>query len=435
MSVNRFEEQVRDKMDELRFSPSSAVWSGVEAELDRRRKRRIIYWWAAPAAALIIVGSLFLGNNLISSKQQQEKIFSETSSGSKQHIDEKTSLHKEPVVTGQTKEQTESTNRPAEPKLTADNSLSRPVFSSSLKNRGAKVYKEEFLKETSIIEIDNVPALEIESSETNIKTAQPGDITRINSLNEIKADRDLHDFAEAASLAPAKPLRNWSYGFNASAGVSGVYDRNLIRQTSQPPSSSMMPPNFTNIRYRSAVVEPGNFYAVGAFLERPISKNFIISSGLNYTRYTSYLRVGTKINEQRTINPGTRDSSRINYYYSPDPKHRYKMQHSMLEIPLTVRFNKKWFSANAGVTGAAVITSDMLIFDPVTGIYYKDKDNMNRFMFGLTGGFEVSLFKRSKHPLQVGPVFRYQVSDITSQYSDSRHLLSGALQARWFLQK
>jgi hypothetical protein len=430
MSVNRFEEQVREKMDELRFSPSSAVWSGVEAELDRRRKRRFIYWWLAPAAAIIIVGSLYLNNHLVSSKQQQEKNISKTSSETKQHIHEKSSLYKVPVVTGQTKEQTESTNRPAEPKLTADNILSRPVNSTPQKSYIKNSASPENINKH--IDFSDINVVETESS---LKFADPGGITRINHLNEIKADRELPAYEKISAPAPIRPLRNWSYGFSASAGVAGVYDRNLIRQTSQAPSSSMMPPNFTNITYRSAVVEPGTFYSVGAFLERPVSRDFMISSGLNYTRYTSYLRVGTRINEQRTINPGTRDSSRINYYYSPDPKFKYKMVHSMLEIPVTVKFSKKWFSANAGVTGAAVITSDMLVFDPVTGIYYKDRDNMNRFMFGLTGGFEVSLFKRSKHPLQVGPVVRYQVSDITSQYTDSRHLLSGALQAKWYLQK
>ncbi|MGZ5255156.1 MAG: outer membrane beta-barrel protein, partial [Flavitalea sp.] len=257
------------------------------------------------------------------------------------------------------------------------------------------------------------------------------------SLNEIRSSIPLKDY-QLSTPSPAKSiLRNWSYGVNVAAGVAGIYDRNLIRQTdaSARSSTAFLPANLSGIVYRTEVVQPGVFYAIGGFIERPVGKLFNLSAGLNYTRYNTKVNVGAKISRSTTIFPGTQDNQDVSFYYSPDPKGTYQMHHSMIEIPVTVRFSYRSVSANAGVSGSTLVSSDMLAFDARSGVYYKERDKMNRFQFGLTGGFDVAVLKKAKYPLYIGPVFRYQVSDITSRYTDSRHLVSAALQARFYLQR
>jgi len=45
MQDPKFEKQVQQKMEELSFSPSDAVWLKVDAEINRKRKRRGVFFW------------------------------------------------------------------------------------------------------------------------------------------------------------------------------------------------------------------------------------------------------------------------------------------------------------------------------------------------------------------------------------------------------
>jgi hypothetical protein len=54
-----FETQVQQKMGELKFAPSDAVWQKVEKEIAERKKRRLIFLWL-PLAFLLLGGSAWL---------------------------------------------------------------------------------------------------------------------------------------------------------------------------------------------------------------------------------------------------------------------------------------------------------------------------------------------------------------------------------------
>lgn len=55
MQENEFEKKVQQRMEELRFRPSDAVWEHVEKELRRRRKRRVLIF------AFLLAGLSLLG--------------------------------------------------------------------------------------------------------------------------------------------------------------------------------------------------------------------------------------------------------------------------------------------------------------------------------------------------------------------------------------
>lgn len=505
MSAKRFEEQVRESMEELKFSPSENVWAGVVSELDKRRKRRIALWWIP--IGLILVGSVYFWNqsqvggsdsmarnekisstenandknnpgSISEGKSQQtliagteQKATNSPGTSNKNVRDENSSSD----ILGNENSSSEKVSINSTDKLksnSADKSGSNSTRKSSSNSsdksnsdfKGNVDFDSQNLKSVSsgksrIALIGNNPdnyvtsipvdsentinakseLLFNENEEENSPESSSIKLTPQSSLlrGEIKSSLPLNDY-KVSSASPAKSIiRNWSYGLNVAAGVAGIYDRNLIRQTDATSRNSIayLPGNLSNIVYRTAVVEPGAFYAIGGFIERPVGRLFNLSAGLNYTRYNSKVNVGSKISQSTTIFPGTQDNQNVPYYYSPDPKGSYRMHHSMLEIPVTLRFSYKSVSANAGVTGSTLVSADMLAFDARTGVYYKEKDKLNRFQFGLTGGFDVSILKKAKYPLHIGPVFRYQVSDITSRYSDSRHLISAALQARFYMHR
>ncbi len=60
MPVNDFEKQVQQKMDELQFAPSDAVWHEVEKQITPRKRRRLFIW--LPLLVLLLGGAALLYN-------------------------------------------------------------------------------------------------------------------------------------------------------------------------------------------------------------------------------------------------------------------------------------------------------------------------------------------------------------------------------------
>ena len=54
--VQRFEKEVQQKMEELAFSPSAAVWANVEKAISVEKKRRIPFFWLWLLPALLLMG-------------------------------------------------------------------------------------------------------------------------------------------------------------------------------------------------------------------------------------------------------------------------------------------------------------------------------------------------------------------------------------------
>jgi hypothetical protein len=56
MHENDFEKQVREKMDQLQFDPSDAVWANVDKEINKDKRRRLPLFWLVFPLALIMAG-------------------------------------------------------------------------------------------------------------------------------------------------------------------------------------------------------------------------------------------------------------------------------------------------------------------------------------------------------------------------------------------
>src|SRR6266567_6856827 len=54
--VQRFEKEVQQKMEELEFSPSAAVWENVAKAVRVEKKRRVPFFWLWFLPALLLVG-------------------------------------------------------------------------------------------------------------------------------------------------------------------------------------------------------------------------------------------------------------------------------------------------------------------------------------------------------------------------------------------
>ena len=53
MSANNFENNVQQKLDELRLRPAEQVWLEVERRIREKKRRRIIFWFLLPGLLLL----------------------------------------------------------------------------------------------------------------------------------------------------------------------------------------------------------------------------------------------------------------------------------------------------------------------------------------------------------------------------------------------
>ena len=61
MHNNEFEKRVEHKLEELKFTPSDAVWQKVEVQIrERKRRRRFFFWWLPAIVLCTGVGAWFL---------------------------------------------------------------------------------------------------------------------------------------------------------------------------------------------------------------------------------------------------------------------------------------------------------------------------------------------------------------------------------------
>ena len=54
MSANNFENNIQQKLDELRLKPTEEVWLEVERRIREKKRRRIIFWFLLPG--LLVLG-------------------------------------------------------------------------------------------------------------------------------------------------------------------------------------------------------------------------------------------------------------------------------------------------------------------------------------------------------------------------------------------
>lgn len=61
MHNNEFEKRVEHKLEELKFTPSDAVWQKVEVQIrEQKRRRRFFFWWLPAIVLCTGVGAWFI---------------------------------------------------------------------------------------------------------------------------------------------------------------------------------------------------------------------------------------------------------------------------------------------------------------------------------------------------------------------------------------
>ncbi|RYY09105.1 MAG: PorT family protein, partial [Chitinophagaceae bacterium] len=259
----------------------------------------------------------------------------------------------------------------------------------------------------------------------------------------------------AKGITKNKSLNSWSWGVNASAGVSKLTDGNLtdaFKSSHNADAAVSAMPQASNSSFvfrpttvglpppKPSEVKPGAYLSVGGFVKKQLSKRIAVSMGLQYSQYNNIINIGYRVDSSQLVNNGAQVMN-VSRYYRADETSKFSNKYHFIELPLMlhVQLNKSqrlpllW---NAGASIGQLISTNALLFDSGTGVYYKDKSKYRKTQFGLSTGFALGIFSTSKTPLWIGPSIRYNNSRLfNSDIIDEKHLFSASLDFRLFLNK
>ncbi len=296
----------------------------------------------------------------------------------------------------------------------------------------------------------------VPAADSSLAQALPVDSLAKDSAQAIAA---IPAIPTPATIVKAKPPKKkdgaskWQFGVQAEGGYSGVTEDGLFGflKSGNSPVADLASPNFSNSVAmapqfprpvnKASSLTMGPAYSIGGFAQRTLSKRLSLSVGLQYTYLSARQVVGSKINNNRTVNRAPSTSQLVSSYYDANNTQDYTNRYHFIELPVTLhtQLNKgkrlpiTW---DAGFSVSKLLNTNALHYDGLGGVYYKDNALFNKVQWVASTGFNVQLFSKSNHPLSVGPVMRYNISPLLQKdYSTGQHLWSVGLRASVLLKK
>ncbi|WP_315816619.1 hypothetical protein [Paraflavitalea speifideaquila] len=161
--------------------------------------------------------------------------------------------------------------------------------------------------------------------------------------------------AGSGAILKTKPVTKnpgdskWQFGIRADGGYSGVTEDGLFGflEKESPMVADLASPNYSNSLINVAPQFPrpvnkasslskGLSFSVGGFVQRKLTNRLSLSVGLQYTYLSARQVVGTKINNNRTVNRAPSTSQLVSTYYDANNTQEYTNKYHFIELPVTL---------------------------------------------------------------------------------------------------
>ncbi|HEY4935345.1 MAG TPA: outer membrane beta-barrel protein [Puia sp.] len=437
MHENNFEKRVREKMDQLGFDPSDAVWEAVDNEINKEEKRRRPLFLLFFLSGLMLAGGGFYFNAIKSSSSRIIPGQQQTGTNEKQ---DKQSISK--VQTGKTQgnELNEKTDN-----MVDKNTIDVLKWKGSRESKAIKSGKEGISSDT-IMDFNgskNKKPGQFSNSgkNDNDDVENIGQATsKIEPENAGKKGIDSSDSVSVINMAKSgiekRKASLWNIGFTGNTGISNI-NQSLFQSA-----------NITGLYYNapsvtgpngapapipvSSKISPGFSFGIGVFVNRYLSKRISFSAGINYHYYSTKIQTGNVVDSSLLIYYGSPQAFSVNGFYRNGSIHSYTNQYHFIELPVAMDFqlNKSrqipviW---EAGLSLSYLINSNALHFDPYGSVYYQNTQLFNKIQInGTTAimfGFHIHIGE-----LQLGPQLQYGLTGLLKMSTgDPEHLFFGGL--------
>lgn len=470
MPDNPFENKAKQKLDELKFTPSDAVWQKVEGRIKKDKDRRRLLVWLPLFCLLLCAGGWYFIS--VNSKPHPSKETAALSNDEKTATDS-FSVHPAPsksqiLVPVEKNKAERDLNSLKTPRLSSDGFSRHPslkmtdqqkrkaVLSLTQKEKrgpsGLPVQTEIKLNAANGNNQSRLPdesATENKLHDTDSASAESRhrDISKDNTLAFRKPDsgiqakqpitatinKDSLKISTGKKMASGKKNK-LQWAITAGPGISSISTK-LIHNNSNiynapsaaPPGGPVYPPSLP-------ANEQSSSYFVGLQLRKPLNKTVTLSAGIDYAYSGTRTTTGNQVNQSLVVYGSNYSLTNISSYYSAPgvTNHNYSSHYHFLEIPLGIEKQlgqNSRFSLNAGVSFAWMISTNALQYDPLSRIYFKDDSYFRKTQWNILGGIQYSLLKKEKYTLKIGPKVQYGLTGLLNKRSPySEHLFFGGLQ-------
>lgn len=497
MPGHDFEHKVQQKMEELRLTPSRAVWDGVEAEINRDKKRRRLvfilpllvlllgsgaFWWASQESS----------SNLITEKNQKENDSKIThGAATTDPVSKSSDAGQDPGKPNNLGAEKDATQQkdialPATPSKNTESAtdveLAEPFSKPATANEKGLLTKSVKEKAKGKLPLAYKRKKEVfvhtkgHSSQVLKKNdgLQPGASGASEVVNDVSADLETN--YEASMPAPvgyalvfdgtdslvespilvtvtspgknsSRKKSNWQWGITGTVGISknvqggffNAFEKSLVAQDAIGAGSRITQTPYGFASRQPATIQAGYNYSAGVFVQRKLTKKLELSAGLQYNYFSTQNEVGTKVDANAFNSTASPINALTGTYYLDGKGQQHVNAYHFVELPLTLRIklnNNRQIPVywSNGLSLAYMVNTSALHYESRFGYYYKNNNLFQKTQWGVHTGLSVRLFNGTNHPLELGPHVNFQFSNLLkSANPDTRHLLGGGLMLRWYM--
>ncbi|MEQ1797560.1 MAG: outer membrane beta-barrel protein [Lacibacter sp.] len=495
MHNNEFEKRVEHKLEELKFTPSDAVWQKVEVQIrEKKRRRRFFFWWM-PAIVLCtgiagwFIYSLETGNeqtknSTVITEKKTEPASTVKNNTSEQGVQESKPEEKkeQPVVEKSIQKEEEpivavkkqmKENVADQLKIKENQKVSanekdqfivkeeKPV-GAEIKNPDAVNHIEvnvplpEVKKEPEVAEVKQKEQIEINKnviSEKPVLTGNPV-VTEepVVSGKPVTAEESVVADSSAGTpvnepVVVAKPVISKKKKLEVALIFrGGVADMSQFTEGSNKSDRLYATPGsvgsggYSPSPSDSAKVKNGAGITAGVQLKKSIAKRSALSIGLAYGYYSSSHKTSGIVyaDAQFSNSLGT---SVVNNYARVGNSATYKDRYHFIEIPVLYHLQvnktaKRPILFNGGIAYSYLAGSNAQYYYSATKTYYYDRSLFSRSQLQLRTGISFGLVKKMNYPLQLGLQYQYGLSGQWKKSLDlNQHLSFTGIQLSWRLNK
>lgn len=475
MPANEFEKQVQKKLEEFQLEPSISVWEKVKEEVRKKKRRRIVFFFILPAALALLGYSIYhyiTPGRETELAQQQASVKKENRSGaiSKEMTAEKEKINQplktSPVDLSTVAAAPQKDNSSIIHQNNLQVSINNPA-TGHIKERpiGNKENKSQpaGISHNSSSEITSTSA---DPSKITQSLAEPdkADIAVENGAVENKNSKD-NLITDKKNTAPVnkdssntspvtaidnKPLMagkkasksKIKWGIDFSAGfTSNQYRPFSLAKSNDAMAVSMSPGTAAGGPYPT-VIPPSSISSGPAFRfefvgELALSARSRISAGLEYVYASNRIKTGTRVDTSLRVQSTNYLSTQVEQVYRGAQKNNYTNRYQFISIPVgyhwQINKSKKLplqWDAEASV-GYLFATNALVYSSSYGGIYYRDKQAINKVHFGIGTGISIRLAGKKGMEWVFGPELSFDTRKLVNDgYDIKQYLLYGGIHTR-----
>jgi hypothetical protein len=281
-------------------------------------------------------------------------------------------------------------------------------------------------------------------TQTEIKSQHQDSAAATEKSEAVKEEAKTSSADSAAQQPkpqPKKEQQKWKIALQAGVGTSGLANGlNLFGNKRENLSFSSPVTNPTTVgnptadRRHSSVQNSWSF-SVGLDVQRQLSSRLSFSAGLRYRYFSNSFATGTFVRQDTVVRFG----NNINGFYanSGTAFFNHTNHFHFIALPLALRWQmlkKKPLHLEGGLALQQLLSTNYLIYDSGSNVYYSDNSQLNKLQLTASLGMDYRILQAKNFSLATGPQLLYSFSRVDKTGNDG-HLFSAGLSLRLQLEK